>query len=239
MREINDILNDSKIRIVLADDHSLVREGIKSLLEYEPNLEVVGEASDGEEAVQLVTKLEPDILIVDIRMPKMSGIEVADKLSKHKSLTRSIVLSMHDSKEYILKSVEAGAKGYLLKDTGREDFLKAIDTVYNGGTYFSAQISRVFVEKYLESLPGPGSAPLDTNAEAQDPQVNLTKRQLQIMALAISGLSNREIAEKLGKSVRTVETHRFSLMKKLGVRNLIELSIRAKEYEGIEGYSAD
>lgn len=224
-------LPKKKIRVVLADDHSLVRDGIKALLEEAEDIQVIGEAADGEEALKKVEGTTPDILIVDIRMPKLNGIETVAKLTKQSPNTKALVLSMHDSEEYVLKSVEAGAYGYLLKDTSREEFIKAVHTIYDGGKYFSGDISPIIVNKYLESVTGtPPVATVDKPAPSTTTSdIKLTKRQKQILEFAIDGKSNKEISEILGKSIRTVEAHRFSLMKKIGVKNLLELSKKAQE----------
>jgi len=223
-------LPKKKIKVVLADDHSLVRDGIKALLEEAEDIQVIGEAADGEEALKKVEGTTPDILIVDIRMPKLNGIETVAKLTQQSPNTKALVLSMHDSEEYVLKSVEAGAYGYLLKDTSREEFIKAIHTIYDGGKYFSGDISPIIVSKYLESIAGtPVTAPVVKPSPSTTSDIKLTKRQKQILEFAIDGKSNKEISEILGKSVRTVEAHRFSLMKKMGVKNLLELSKKAQE----------
>ena len=223
-------MSQSKTRIVLADDHSLVRDGIRSLLESESNLEVIGEASNGLEAIDMVKDLQPDLLIIDIRMPKMTGIDAVAEMSKQNILVNSIILSMHDSEEYILKSVSAGAKGYLLKDTGKEEFLKAILTVQKGGKYFSGAISNVLVN----NLSGPSKETVDVVVKKEEKEIpfNLTKKELKVLDLVLSGLTNKEISEKLENSKRTVETHRFNLMRKMEVKNLIELSRKAQE-EGL------
>ncbi len=228
-----------KFKILLVDDHSLVRDGIKSLLADQVGLEVIGEASDGEEAIQFTAELNPDLLICDIRMPNMTGIEAVSKLSKEFLATKFIMLSMHDSEEYILQSVQAGAHGYLLKDAGKEEFLKAIQTVKEGGKYYSGDVSSILVN----SLMG-GSTPsnniLDTPTKEEEvvftdePPVNvnfnLTKRERQILEKAVAGYSNKEIAEALGISKRTTEVHRFNLMKKLNVKNILDLSNKARKY---------
>jgi len=229
MEDINNSKN--KITVVLADDHSLVRDGIKSLLEDAPNIVVLGEAANGEEALLKVAEIKPDILIVDIRMPKLNGIDTVAKLTQTNTSTKALVLSMHDSEDYILKSVEAGAFGYILKDTNKEEFIKAIHTIYKGGKYFSGDISPIFINRYLENLNVPSSQPTITSnpsSPTATSDIKLTKRQKEILELAIQGLSNKEIATHLGISIRTIEAHRFSMMKKLEVKNLMELSKKAK-----------
>ncbi|TQO36791.1 LuxR family two component transcriptional regulator [Arenibacter algicola] len=220
---------DKTTHIVLADDHSLVRDGIRALLEEDANYEVIGEVSNGKEAVQMVLDKKPDLLIIDIRMPEMNGIEAVEELKKHSSTTKSIILSMHDSEEYILKSVNAGASGYLLKDTGKTEFLKAISTVEQGGKYFSGDISNVLVNNLLSQG--------QTKQESKLPPKNgnnsfgITSKELQILELVLSGLTNKQISEKLQKSKRTIETHRFNLMRKMGVNNLMDLARKAQEYK--------
>ena len=215
---------ENSIKIILADDHLLVRNGIKSLLEEEATLEVIGEAANGQEALELAKELKPDLLIIDVRMPIMDGIEAVGHLHNYAPGTRAIVLSMHDSEEYILKSIKAGASGYLLKDTGKPEFIKAINTIYKGGKYFSGDISNVIVSNFLQNTnntPKPTSVPTISHG--------LTKKEVEILQLILSGRTNTEISDSLGKSKRTIETHRFNLMKKLNVKNLIELSSKAKE----------
>ena len=213
-----------EVSIVLVDDHYLVRDGIRVLLEEEKALKVIGEASNGEEAIQLITSLNPDIAIVDVRMPVLNGIEAVKALIQKQVKTRNIILSMHDSEEYVLQSIEAGAFGYILKDAPREELLKAIYTVSEGEKYFSGDISKIVVNKYLESLNSGSSnasiKPMHTKTE----DISLTKREKQILKLVLMGQSNKEIAENLDKSVRTIETHRFNLMKKLHVKNVAELA---------------
>ncbi|PCJ82551.1 MAG: DNA-binding response regulator [Bacteroidetes bacterium] len=217
----------NKTSIVLADDHFLVRDGIRALLEDENNLEVIGEAANGMEAVKMVQKLRPDLLIIDIRMPVMTGIEAVEELKKNNNPVKCIILSMHDSEEYILKSVRAGANGYLLKDTGKLEFLKAIHTVEEGGKYFSGDISNVLVNNLLKPSPKTTNTAEIKNA---DNYFDLTNKELEILGLVLSGLTNKQISEKLEKSKRTIETHRFNLMRKMDVKNLIDLSKKAQKF---------
>lgn len=212
------------IRVVLADDHVFVRDGIKSLLENEANIEVIAEATDGLEAMSVVETTKPDLLILDIRMPNMTGIEVVEKLRSLKNNVKIVMLSMHESEEYVLKSIKAGADGYLLKGSSKEEFLKAVHTIANGGKYFSGDISSILIGQLKNT-----TVPMESNALlAYD--MSITKREKEILKLLLSGKGNKEIAEALEISKRTAEVHRFNLMKKLKVKNLMELSNKATEY---------
>jgi len=214
------------IRVVLADDHVFVRDGIKSLLENENNISVVGEATDGQEALTIVASEQPDLLIVDIRMPHFTGIEVVEKIRQENNPIKIVVLSMHESEEYVLKSIKAGADGYLLKGSSKEEFLKALHTVANGGKYFSGDISSILINQLTN-----GSTPLTPEKKPQlEEELFITKREKEILQLLLSGKGNKEIAEALEISKRTAEVHRFNLMKKLKVKNLIELANKAKDY---------
>jgi len=212
------------IRVVLADDHVFVRDGIKSLLKNEANIEVVGEATDGLEALKSVEINQPDLLILDIRMPNLNGIEVIEKLRSQNNLVKIVILSMYESEEYVLKSVKAGADGYLLKGSSKEEFLKALNTVSKGGKYFSGDISSILISQLLHQNTFSESKQLISD------EMMITKREKEILALLLSGKGNKEIAEVLDISKRTAEVHRFNLMKKLKVKNLIELSNKAAEY---------
>ncbi|MES2238670.1 MAG: response regulator transcription factor [Bacteroidota bacterium] len=212
------------IRVVLADDHFFVRDGIKSLLESEKNIVVAGEATDGLEALEVVNTVKPDLLIVDIRMPHHTGIEVVEKLRNQNNPVKIIVLSMHESEEYVLKSIKAGADGYLLKGSSKEEFLKALHTVANGGKYFTGDISSILINQLTNSSTSLEPKPALTE------DLTITKREKEILTLLLSGKGNKEIAEALEISKRTAEVHRFNLMKKLKVKNLMELSNKATEY---------
>jgi len=212
------------IRVVLADDHVFVRDGIKSLLENEANIEVVGEATDGLEALKSVEINQPDLLILDIRMPNLTGIEVVEKLRSQNNLVKIVMLSMHESEEYVLKSIKAGADGYLLKGSSKEEFLKALHTVSDGGKYFSGDISSILIGQLTHPTTFSETKQLISD------EMMITKREKEILTLLLSGKGNKEIAEALDISKRTAEVHRFNLMKKLKVKNLIELSNKATEY---------
>lgn len=222
----------SSIKVILADDHELVRNGIKSLLESESDIEVINEASNGLEALEKVKEFQPDLLIVDIRMPILNGIEATSKLKQYSDTTKALVLSMHDDEEYITQSIDCGASGYLLKDTSKPEFIKAIKTIQQGGKYFSGDISNILVNSYLNSKKG------HTESLAKDDEANekyhLTKREKQILNLLYEGINNKEIAAQLNKSIRTIETHRFNIMKKLGVNNVTEMLRKIDKESGLK-----
>lgn len=218
------------ITTILADDHGVVRSGIKSLLESEGDIRVLAEAENGEEAVQQVQQLQPDLAVIDIRMPVMNGLEATRTIRQKIPQTRVLILSMHDDEDYILQSVDSGASGYLLKGSGKDEFLKAVRTIYQGKQYFSAEVAHVFVDNYRNTQATP-SAPA-----AVSQRYDLTKREKQILRLLSEGVSNREIAEQLNKSIRTVETHRFNIMKKLKVGNVVELLKKVEEEQALKAF---
>ncbi len=209
------------IKIVLADDHVLVRNGIKAMLESDHDIQVVGEANNGNEALEVAKKLHPDILILDIRMPELNGLEAASRLSGYSPSTKAVILSMHDSEEYVLQALDAGAYGYLLKDTDKNEFVKALKQVHGGSKYFSGGVSNILANRLL------GSRPVATRSTVEEDAYHLTRREKEILRMIIDGKHNREIAEASGKSVRTIETHRFNIMKKLGVNNAIDMVNKA------------
>lgn len=210
-----------KINILLVDDHSIVRDGIKSTLKDQKNFIIVGEAANGKEAIDKVKDLNPDVVIMDITMPEMNGIESANIISKKYPNSKVLILSMHDNETYILKSVEAGAYGYLLKDVDKDEFVKAITAIFNGEKYFNINISSMLVTGYLNKLKETSdiAQPTSVNADEYD----LTKREKGILKMITAGKNNREIADGLGISIRTIETHRANIMKKLKVKNAVEL----------------
>jgi len=212
------------IRVILADDHEIVRNGIKLLLERQGNIQVIAEVSDGKQALEKVAALQPDILIVDIRMPVLNGIETTRQLTQTNTTTKALVLSMHDDEEYILQSIDCGAYGYLLKDTNQLEFIKAIETVAKGEKYFSGDISKVLVNRYLSVKNEPTDLPPTSEVRPTSAiTYDLTKREKQIYKMLYEGVNNKEIADQLKKSIRTIETHRFNIMKKVGVSNVVDL----------------
>ncbi len=214
------------IKVVLADDHVLVRDGIKALLEDQEGVQVIDEASDGKEALEVVERNNPDLLIIDIRMPEFTGIEVVAELKKQGKPVKTMVLSMHDSEEYVVKAIQAGADGYLLKGASKEEFLKAITKIASGGKYFTGDVSAIIMNNFVNGAASKTQA----KREPKEAPFKLTKREKQILDLVLQLKNNKDIAEELDISKRTAEVHRFNLMKKLEVKNLMELSNKAKEY---------
>ena len=201
------------IRVLVADDHMIVRTGIRHVLESEPGFEVVGEAANGTEALALTAELRPDVVVLDISMPGVSGLELATRLRSTGGGARVLILSMHDNAEYVLESVRAGAHGYLLKDTAATELRTAIRAVCQGESYFSPPVaSRLSAAVRGEHDPQPTG--LD----------HLTGREREVLHGIAQGRTNKEIATELGISHRTVETHRESLMRKLQIRTVAELT---------------
>src|SRR5256885_5384737 len=164
----------NKINIVLADDHVLVRNGIKAMLESDTEIKVVGEAGNGAEALETAKALKPDILVLDIRMPEMTGLEAAAKLEEYAPLTRAVILSMHDSEEYVIQALDAGAYGYMLKDIDREEFIRALKQIYKGNKYFSGAVSNVLADRFINRKSAV------RKAEAED-RYHLTKKEKEIL----------------------------------------------------------
>ena len=206
------------MRILLADDHAIVRRGLRSLLESEPGLMVVGEAADGLEAVRLATELHPDLVVLDIAMPLLNGIDVAARLKQLERPPKVVVLSMHTDESYILRALASGAQAYLLKDSTDEDLLPAVRTVASGKPYFSAAVSAVLMEDYIRNLKGRGET---------DTFHILTAREREVLQLLAEGRSNKEVASLLDLAASTVETHRANLMQKLGLHNTAEIVLYA------------
>ena len=206
------------MRVLLADDHAIVRRGLRSLLESEPSISVVGEAGDGIEALRLCAEHEPDLLIVDIGMPMLNGIEVAARVQKLPRPPAVVVLSMHADETYILRALGAGARAYLLKDATDEDLLPAIRTVASGKPFFSPAVAAVLVEEYMRRLQTRGLT---------DSYDLLTDREKEILQLLAEGRSNKEVATIIDVGVSTVETHRANLMAKLNLHNTAEIVLYA------------
>lgn len=201
------------IRVVLADDHTLVRAGIRSLLQEFDGIEVVGEAEDGASALRAAATHKPDVLLLDIGMPGMSGLEVVARLAKTDGSIRAVMLSIHKTEEYVLEALHAGAAGYLLKDSAVAELEIAVRAVARGETYLSPAISRALIREYVGRRTG----------VMNDTLTALTPRQLEVLQLVVAGKTSKEIAQQLGVSYRTIEVHRMQLMRRLNVHDAASL----------------
>lgn len=205
----------SAIRIVIIDDHAIVREGIRQVFASDPGIDVVGEASEGEGAVDLVLRESPDVVLLDITMPGASGVEVARVLRERGATTRILMLSVHDDTTYVLEAVRQGAHGYVRKDTTPADLRAAVRAVHAGDAYFSPAVA-----KRLADVVRSDTAPAGSRVDRAKAMVSsLTNREREILGAVARGLLNKEIATECGISIRTVEAHRESIMRKLGVRS--------------------
>jgi DNA-binding NarL/FixJ family response regulator len=205
-----------KMKIILVDDHMLVRDGIKALLSGNDDIMIIGEASDDIELFKKLETLQPDILIMDISLPGMSGIEITKKICVDRPEIKVLILSMYNNEEFIFNSIKAGAKGYLSKTTSRDEMLKAIYTIYTGEEFFGEAISRIMLRSYVKRAT-------DDEKTEEKPAEQLTTREIEILKLYVEGLINKEISDKLDISIRTVETHKNHIMRKLGLRSTVEM----------------
>jgi DNA-binding NarL/FixJ family response regulator len=199
--------------IMLADDHHVVRQGLRSLLEAEPDFSVVGETGDGLEAAQLVERLQPDVLVLDLMMPGLNGLEVTRQVSQRSPRTRVVILSMHPNEAYVLEALRAGAAAYVLKESTSAELVRAVREAVAGRRYLSPPLSERAIEAYVQKA----------ESAALDPYETLTTREREVLHLVAEGHTNAEIAERLFISRRTVETHRANMMRKLGLRTQTDL----------------
>ena len=202
----------SKIRILLADDHQIVRQGMKALLNSQPDMEVVGEASDGFELVGMVEKLNPNVIITDIAMPNMNGIEATKQIKKRNPNTQVIILSMHSSSSYVIGALRSGALGFLLKNDDYSEVVQAIQSVSEGRRYMSSQVSNLILDTFL-----------DTGGFSNPVEHELTEREREVLQLIAEGNTSQQIADKLQISIRTAEKHRANLRAKLGANSQADL----------------
>jgi DNA-binding NarL/FixJ family response regulator len=209
-----------KVRIVIAEDHTILREGLRSLLSSSPSFEIVGEAEDGREAIKCVEKFKPDLILTDLSMPRMNGMEAIKEIKRESPETKVLVLTVHRAEEYILATFRAGADGYLLKDSTHAELVMAVKKVLSGKQYISPEISEKVIEGYLE-----GKKTLKSRTSWE----TLTQREREILKLIAEGYKNKEIADDLCISVKTVEKHRANLMEKLDLHSIQALTAFAIE----------
>jgi DNA-binding NarL/FixJ family response regulator len=208
-----------KIKLLLVDDHALVREGIRSSLVRYPSIKVVGEAGNGKEAVRMSHQLCPDIVLMDINMPEMSGVEATPLIRKQCPNTKIIILTVHDTKEYVSRLLRMGANGYVRKDTSPEELVRAIESVARGEAFFSPSVSKLLLQDYVEAAEKP----------SDEGHESISEREQQVLKMISEGKTSKEVAAELNISTRTVETYRVRLKRKLEARNVAELLKRARE----------
>ncbi len=207
-------------RIIIAEDHTILREGLRMLLSSNPDFEVVGEAQDGLEAIRMVDSLKPDLILMDLSMPRMNGIGAIQEIKKQSPITKILVLTVHKTEEYILATLKAGADGYILKDATHSELMLAIDNIFSGKSYLSPGISEKVIEGYLEGRKTiKSSTSWDT----------LTQREREILKMIAEGYKNKDIADYLCISAKTVEKHRANLMRKLDLHSASSLTAFAME----------
>jgi len=206
------------IRVLIADDHPLVRSGLRSLLEREGEFRVIAEASDGYQAIEIALEHKPDLIVLDVGMPRLNGADAAQHICGRMPNARIVIVSMHSDESYVLRALKAGARGYLLKASPEADVLAAVRAVASGNAYFSPTITKMLVEDYMTELRRRG---------AEDSYDLLSIREKEILQLLVSGKNNREIADLIHISVATVETHRNNVLRKLNLHNLPELILYA------------
>lgn len=202
------------LRILVADDHEVVREGLRALLEKDTGWQVCGEASNGREAVQLVSELAPDVVVMDLAMPELNGVEATRQILRVRPKTSVLILSARQSDDVVREVLEAGARGFVLKTDAAKDLVAAVDGLRLGRPFFSARVAELVVRGYLKG---------DTPQSNSVPQVGLTPREREVLQLLAEGRTNKEVADVLGIGVKTAETHRTNLMRKLSVRSLPDL----------------
>jgi DNA-binding NarL/FixJ family response regulator len=206
------------VRVLLADDHKLIRAGLVLVVQQQPDLSVIGEADDGRQAVQLVESLKPDVVVMDIGMPNLNGIEAARQITASRPDTAVVILSMHADEGYVLRALKAGARAYLLKDSATTDLVQAIRAVVEGKSFFSPAVSKVLLQDYMRKLHRSG---------AEDSYDLLSPREREVLQLVAEGQSNKEVANLLNLSTYTVETHRAKIMQKLNLKGVPELILYA------------
>jgi DNA-binding NarL/FixJ family response regulator len=204
----------AKLRVLLVDDHTVVRQGLRKILESDDEIEIVGEAGDGRSAVDMVQRMRPHVVVMDVALPELNGIEATRQITKRVDGAKVLVLTMHSDDVYVRQSLKAGARGYLLKDSEDLDLIKAVKAVGQGGSFFSPSVSKVLLAGYLGD---------PTGKEVEDNLALLTDREREVLQLIAEGKTNKEVANLLSVSINTVETHRKHVMEKLDLHNTAEL----------------
>lgn len=207
-------METDKIRVLLADDHAVVRSGLRLIIDAQPDMAVMGEAENGLEAIEKAQELEPDVIVMDISMPKLGGLEAIRRIKRDDTETHILVLTMHDSEQFFFQAIQAGANGYVTKSAPEWELVTAIRSVHQGECYLNPSVTKFLVNDYLERLK---------RGDKRTPAQLLTDREREIIHLVAAGHTNREIAEMLSISEHTVHNHRANLMEKLGVHNRLEL----------------
>ena len=201
-----------KIKVLVVDDHPVVRKGLQTCLAKQERLKIVGEASDGDEALQKSRDLDPDVILLDISMPRMNGLAVTEQLRKETPNVKVLILSVHNNKEYIFRIIQSGAHGYVSKEASPDELLRAIEAVFDGQAFFSPEIARAALNQFVN------------NGGKKEPFAQLTDREREVLVLIAEGQSNKEIANKLGIGVRTIETHRERIMRRLNIHSVAGLT---------------
>ena len=201
-----------KIKVLVVDDHPVVRQGLQSCLARQERLRIVGEAADGDEAIKRTRELAPDVVLLDLDLPRLSGLAVTQLIRKESPKIRILVLSVHTNRDYILRIIQAGAHGYVSKEAAPEELLRAIESVYEGEAFFAPEIAQAALNEFV------------SNGGGKQPFVQLTSREREVLALIADGQSNKEVARRLGIGVRTIETHRERIMEKLDIHSVAGLT---------------
>jgi DNA-binding NarL/FixJ family response regulator len=207
----------NKIKVFIADDHKILRESLIILLSRDENIEVIGEAADGQEAFTKISSLRPDVAVLDISLPGLNGLDLAAKMQQEIPEVKVVILTMHKSEDFVARALFAGVKGYVLKENALEELIQSIRKVYDGGMFLSNTITELVVDSYMK----------ESQAGVHDAAKTMSTREREILQLLAEGYNNKDVSEKLNLSIKTVETHRANIMRKMGFKNITELVLYA------------